>query len=133
MVHEIGSDCFIVGFPLSHPTTRETVVWKRATIATEYELDFNSAACFLVDATTSKGMSGSPVFLRQTGQVRYATGETRMWIGGPETEFVGVYSGRYLSKDGSELSLGYVWKRHLIDEMIDTPTLGSYNLASNEP
>ncbi len=128
LTHEIGTDCYVVGFPLSHIRTRETVVWKRASIATEFDLDFNSTASFLIDATTSKGMSGSPVFLRQTGQVHYAYGEVGFWTGGPATEFVGVYSGRYLSSDGSELSLGHVWKRSLIDEMIDTPAIGSYVL-----
>ena len=130
LTHEIGSDCYVVGFPLWHITSRETVVWKRATIATEFELGFGSTASFLVDTTSSKGMSGSPVFLRQTGKVRYASGEVGFWDGGPATEFVGVYSGRYLSSDGSELSLGHVWKRELIDEMIDTPTLGNYVLKS---
>jgi hypothetical protein len=127
LTHEVGSDCFVVGFPLSHNATRDTVVWKRATVATEFELKFNSLPCFLIDATTSSGMSGSPVFLRQSGNVRYSNGNMEIF-NGMATEFIGVYSGRYLAKGGTELNLGYVWKRFLIDEMIDNSVVGSYDL-----
>lgn len=128
LAHDIGSNCFVVGYPLSHSYTEDTVVWKSASIATEFALDFASKPCFLVDATTSSGMSGSPVFLRQYGSVRYASGDVGFWSGGPVTEFVGIYSGRYTSSNGGPLNLGYVWKKSLIDQMIDDPHLGSYEI-----
>ncbi len=128
LTHEVGNDCFVVGFPLTHEATKNTVVWKRATIATEFELNFNSLPCFLVDATTSSGMSGSPVFFRRSGSVRYASGSMGFIPNGSATEFVGVYSGRYVNPGAKELSLGYVWKRSLINEMVDARVSGSYDL-----
>jgi hypothetical protein len=57
---------------------------------------------FLVDALTSKGMSGSPVFKRETED---------------QYSFVGVYSGRV--KEGDvELPLGLVWNRETICDTI---------------
>jgi hypothetical protein len=132
LTHDVGQDCFILGYPfraaqfeLEKDATNFFPIWKRGSIATEYDVPFRGKDCFLVDVSTSAGMSGSPVFLRQYGFVRYRSGEIAM-IRGAATQFVGVYSGRHQNTKDDILQLGYVWKRKLIDEMIEARCPGSY-------
>jgi hypothetical protein len=66
------------------------------------DLGYESKRAFLVDALTSQGMSGSPVF-RQEAENKWA--------------FVGAYSGR-LKEGDVELPLGLVWNREIICETI---------------
>jgi hypothetical protein len=95
---EMASPLSILGFPIAKRPTGFFPIWVQATVASEMDLGYNGKRGFLVDALTSKGMSGSPVFKQKS--------ET-------EWEFLGVYSGRI--KDGDvELPLGIVWKREII-------------------
>lgn len=64
---DIGDDCFVVGYPKGLAGHFNTPIWKRASIASEPDLDHNSLPMLLVDTATREGMSGSPVLVRHSG------------------------------------------------------------------
>ena len=111
---EIGSDVFILGFPLGLLKTGPYPIWKRGSIASEYIFDVDRRPCFLIDTATREGMSGSPVLLRRQPNPR-VIGLTS-WEQ-PRTRFLGVYSGRHIGAE-MEAQLGIVWRSYLIDEII---------------
>ena len=108
MTKEIGSDCFVVGHPVRGKISEILPVWKRATIATEFHVPWRGKDCFLVDTTTSDGMSGSPVYLRKSGSVKFEDSEIRTIASDPINEFIGVYSGRIKRAAEGILDLGNV-------------------------
>ncbi len=121
-----GADCFILGFPLpdyGHFGTfgkRRLPIWKRGSLASEFEDNPFGLPVVLIDSATYSGMSGSPAFLRQAGKILWETGEASMWSD-VASEFLGIYSGRMLLKDDRDAAsqIGLVWKRHLIDEILE--------------
>ena len=46
------------------------------------------------------------------------------------TRFVGIYSGRYGTENQFDAHLGRVWHRRLIDEIIDRPKTGAFQVRS---
>jgi len=127
---EIGMDVFVLGFPIKF-FTDIFPIWKKATIATEHAFDVDRLPKFLIDTATQKGMSGSPVILRERSAYRSEEGD--MIMGGGATRFLGVYSGRYQdnSEEDDEIKLlkaqlGMVWKKIVIDEIIDAKVPGSF-------
>lgn len=110
----VSADVFILGYPAGLRVDR-TAIWKRGTIASEIGISINDLPAFLVDASTTKGMSGSPVIFRSM----------QMQVGGgivqssePFQNLVGIYSGRVPAISGVETSLGYVWPIYLVYETI---------------
>ncbi len=59
-------------------------------------------------------MSGSPVVVR-----RNSVWQTPKPSFGTRQCFIGVYSGRMLGDTEFEAQLGLIWKKHLIEEIID--------------
>lgn len=59
-------------------------------------------------------MSGSPVILRRNGIWQ----EPDAGIGTRQC-FLGIYSGRLIGDTEFEAQLGIVWKKHLIEEIIN--------------
>ena len=114
LVLNVGLECFIVGFPEGIPGPQGTPIWKRASIATEPELDANEKPQFLVDSIGNSGLSGSPVVA--TGKGTKNVQSDTVFVSGVWSEIIGVYSGR-MSPDGVGSQLGRVWKRHLLDEV----------------
>jgi len=55
------SELFVVGYPVDSTFGTIYPVWKRGTVASEPNLSMLGNSCFLIDATTRRGMSGSPV------------------------------------------------------------------------
>ncbi|MCA9769714.1 MAG: trypsin-like peptidase domain-containing protein [Gemmatimonadetes bacterium] len=102
----------IIGFPLGLTAHAAWPIWKTGHIASEPEIDFADLPCFLVDATTREGMSGSPVILRFWGGFPKRDG-SRV-IGGSVTSFLGIYSGRLDA--GSEI--GRVWRPEVLKEIV---------------
>lgn len=125
---EVGMDVFVLGFPMRF-FTGIFPIWKRATLATEYDFDIEGLPKFLIDTATQKGMSGSPVILRQRGSYSDINGNIRMGISSA-TKFLGIYSGRYHGDDLAAVQLGVVWQKKLIDEIINSGTPGSFALRS---
>jgi hypothetical protein len=126
MTKEIGSDCFIVGHPVRGKLTDILPVWKRATLASEFLVPWRGKECFLVDTTTSDGMSGSPVYLRKSGSIQFEGSNSKTLASDPVTEFMGIYSGRLKRAAEGILDIGIVWKTSLLEEMIATPVLGDH-------
>jgi hypothetical protein len=77
---------------------------------------------FLIDCQTSGGMSGSPVLRRVFGPAVLSDLTTQA-DAAISTEFIGVYSGR-LDDDDGNASIGLVWRRRLIEEILTRPMRG---------
>lgn len=101
-----GTELFAVGYPLGLRPGGFTAVWVRGTVASEPNIDFDDRPCFLIDARTREGQSGSPVIeFEPHGVVKAAGGLA--FGDGPLVRVHGVYSGR----TDRQSDLGYVWKR----------------------
>lgn len=116
---EITSEIYIIGFPFGKQT-EYIPIWKKASVASEPELDIEDLPYFFADTATRSGMSGSPVVLyKERPAILISEKEnksSRHW-----TKFVGIYSGRIgadSEKEG-DAQLGRVWKSHIVQELID--------------
>ncbi len=114
---EVAQDVFILGFPLGINGRKELPIWKRASIASEPGGNFPK---IMVDTATRKGMSGSPVIVLYRGFYINELGKTNPddWMGEGRL-FLVVYSGR-VGEGEFNAQLGIVWKKDLIDEMINS-------------
>jgi hypothetical protein len=118
----VGMDCFIIGYPEGLMGAGHTPIWKRASIASEPNLDHDKRPLLLVDTASRPGMSGSPVLMRHHGLFAPTDDLMNASIGMSEN-FLGIYSGR-LGDDGLGLQLGRIWKGHVIDEIIASQCKG---------
>lgn len=127
----VADDVFVVGYPLALGTNenKDFPIWKRASIASEPSINYFSDGrkAFVIDGTTREGMSGSPVVFysnftqtsTQEGGVCFGMSPQRAF------NFLGIYSGRLYGRNinneiiEKESFLGLVWKKELIDEIID--------------
>lgn len=115
----------IVGFPFGITAGGSFPIWVRGFIATERAVDFDDLPCFLVDARTRTGQSGSPVVLyAPEGAAAMADGS--MSFGGPTVELLGVYSGRV----NSQSDLGHVWKMKALHEILINGVPGNGDLRT---
>lgn len=105
----VADEVIILGFPFGLKQLNFPL-WKRGTIATEPNFEYEGLPLFLVDTATRPGMSGAPVFVR-----KLTTKDGRPFFA---KQFVGVYSGRYIGETEIQAQLGRVWKRNVIDEII---------------
>lgn len=118
-----GDDCYIVGYPEGFEGPIGTPIWKRASIATEPELNYGQKPLFLADSLTRCGMSGSPVYARIAGLwgqegLALSIDPREPKILGSWTKFIGVYAGR----EGDEkkgFQLARVWKASVLQEIIE--------------
>lgn len=123
----VGVDVFVVGYPLNIDHGYLLPIWKRGSVATTPTFPFDGLPLFLIDTLSREGMSGSPVLVRSIGG---GLMDNMSYIGSPQifTRFVGVYSGRYGADDPFGAHLGRVWQRNVIEEIIDNPHPGSFEL-----
>lgn len=112
---QVAEDVFVIGYPLAIDVER-LPIWKRASVASEPDIDAEGQPKLYVDTASTSGMSGSPVIHRATKGV---TESGELVIAGPlESRLLGVYSGR-VSRGGSlDAQLGIVWKSRVIPEII---------------
>lgn len=83
----IGDALTIAGFPLGfHDTIHHLAVARSASIASAYGVRFQQQGCFLTDARTHRGSSGSPVVRRRINESGPAS--TPSW------QLLGVHSTR---------------------------------------
>jgi len=97
----VGSDCVIAGYPNTNIDGLMLPIWRRGTIASEPKLPIDGKPLFLVDASTSPGFSGAPVFRRHVGPlpVEGTNGTYSIKIDNiVSTWFIGVYAGRLQHK-----------------------------------
>jgi hypothetical protein len=119
-------DVFVLGFPRGMTGGANFPVWKRGSIASEPDIDIDGLPKIFIDTATREGMSGSPVYLYQTG--RWISEEkdqlgNHKAVLGEGRRFIGVYSGR-VGADSFQAQLGIVWKASVVEEIIDAATLG---------
>jgi hypothetical protein len=109
LVNPFG-DLAIVGYPLGfHDRANNLPVYRRASIASSYGIDFNGMPYFLVDANLHPGTSGSPVVNTHHTLFRDS--------GGPEAyNLFGVHSAQHIVK-GEPLGLNVVWYANLLPEI----------------
>ncbi len=125
MVVETGQDVFILGYPLNIRAGGAFPVWKRASIASEPEIDLDQLPLQLVDTASYTGMSGSPVIAKEVYHYRGLDGDLHIdHNAGTHYVLVGVYSGRRRGRDGELSQLGEVWKARVIEEMIAACKIG---------
>ena len=115
---EIASDIYVVGFPFGR-IGGVLPIWKRASVASEPEVDIDNMPYFFADTASRSGMSGSPVIYysqRPVTIINEKEGKfSRHW-----TKFVGVYSGRIGANEKTEAAqLGRIWKAEIIDSIIE--------------
>jgi hypothetical protein len=83
----IGDALTIAGFPLGfHDTIHHLAVARSASIASAYGVRFQRQGCFLTDARTHRGSSGSPVVRRRAND--------RSAAPAPSWQLLGVHSTR---------------------------------------
>jgi hypothetical protein len=127
MAIEIGNDVLVLGYPLGFSHFANMPIWKRGSIASEPHAETaDSMNRIMIDATTRKGMSGSPVIMRckthylsEDGQVNVRTNSSR---------FIGVYASRpsprreptydELEAGLSSHEIAYVFKSGCVQETI---------------
>ena len=118
MAIQIASDICVLGYPHGFAQFLQTPIWKSGTIASEpHQEEKDEPPRFVIDATTRKGMSGSPVILRakthylsESGQVVEKPGAMR---------FIGVYAGRPTrTADAEATEIGFVYKSGALEQLI---------------
>lgn len=121
---EVADDAFVVGYPFADITYASLPIWKRASLASEPDIDVDHLPKMLIDTATRPGLSGSPVIMQRVGlhgvKVGGLTDDT---IFGRIRKFVGVYSGR-IGDDELKAQLGIVWKARVISEIVGAKTFG---------
>ena len=119
---EITEELFVLGYPKGI-SALYTPIWKKASVASEPEVPIDEMACFYIDSSTRDGMSGAPViFYNKNGQCK--TTDVLFQISNSKIfKFEGIYSGRDSNQELGITQLGVVWKKELIDEIIDMNTM----------
>ncbi|MCA8101198.1 serine protease [Burkholderia contaminans] len=134
-----GTDAFVIGYPVRLYGGAHFPIWKRASIASEPDLDVDRLPKILIDTATRKGMSGSPVFAQISGLILPEGGNpgnpadlAKSWFGTGHN-FLGVYSGAF-GREPFEAQLGIVWKERAIQETIAGKHIGvsSFELSKRD-
>jgi hypothetical protein len=115
-----GFELMIAGFFLKDRPTGYFPTYIRGSVASEMDALYNGKMAFLIDALTSSGMSGSPVFA--IGMEQHDP--NNLWSPFKTIpRFVGIYSGRIIEYESDlkrELQVGIVWRRELIPDIIQS-------------
>jgi trypsin-like peptidase len=121
---EVADDAFVVGYPFSDNTYLQLPIWKRASIASEPDVNIDQLPKLFIDTATRPGLSGSPVIMQRVG-IHGMKGDK---LAGTEVigrirSFLGIYSGR-IGVDELKAQLGIVWKARVITDIIEAKALG---------
>jgi len=118
IILHITEQLYVLGYPRSI-NIYNTPIWKRSSIASEPELDPNEIPYFYIDTTTREGMSGAPViFYTENGNYKRSNG-CQVLAGGNAYNLAGIYSGRDHNDESHIAQLGKVWKKELIEKIIE--------------
>jgi hypothetical protein len=115
----------IIGFPFGRAAGGAFAIWTKGAIASEPEINFDDLPCFLIDARTREGQSGSPVIAYSPGGPTAMSDGSFSVINGPVTNLLGVYSGRI----NESSDLGVVWKASIISEILESGVPGKGTLT----
>jgi len=96
-----ATDVLVVGYPAGYyDMTNNYPMFRKGITATHPAVDFNGAASFVVDCTTTPGSSGSPVILLREGAF---TSEGALVLGGKEFMLLGIVYAELVYDDQGEL------------------------------
>ncbi|AEE51217.1 hypothetical protein Halhy_3359 [Haliscomenobacter hydrossis DSM 1100] len=129
---EISDDIFVLGYPKGLSVAGHLPIWKKASVASEPQVHYNGLPCFLIDTASREGMSGAPVIYKRTGvhfKKQAGKVDVKSTIFGVLWNFVGIYSGRIHGTTELDAQLGIVWKKEVIDEIIEGNT---YDVLSSQ-
>lgn len=113
-------EAFVLGYPRGMGGGGHFPIWKRATIATEPDIDLDGLPKFYIDTATREGMSGSPVYAQEVGYwLPEGESDQNKASIGKGRRFVGVYSGRLGAEDEFKAQLGIVWKESGLITLIE--------------
>lgn len=113
---EVGQDLFIIGYPFGISGGTNLPIWKRASVASEPQLDVDGLPKLYVDTASRSGMSGSPVVMKS--RRGNGVGDDKGNMSWYFTKLIGIYSGRIGAEDELKAQLGIVWKESVIEEII---------------
>lgn len=113
----VTAEIYIVGFPFGR-ITDSTPIWKKASVASEPNIDIKDMPYYFADTATKKGMSGSPVVARENNGIFYKDKEGKLRR--TYTKLAGIYSGRIGadSEKANDAQLGRVWKVNVIEDIL---------------
>lgn len=114
---QAGDDVVLMGYPLGQYSGLQFPIWKRGSLAIDTNMTLDGLPAFLVDAATSKAMSGSPIF-RLVGAPAEVDPATKVVSQFRAFQFLGVYGGRLLSADLAATNLGYGWLGNQVDAAV---------------
>ena len=121
---EVADEAFVVGYPFSATPYLQMPIWKKASIASEPDINIDGLPKFLIDTATRPGLSGSPVIMQRSGIHGMKDGKMVPESSiGTIRNFVGVYSGR-VGVDELKAQLGIVWKARVVKEILQAKQLG---------
>ena len=121
---EVSDEAFIIGYPFSDITYLQMPIWKKASIASEPDIDLDQLPKLFVDTATRPGLSGSPVVMQRIGIHGFEGGHTvPSSMIGRIRNFIGVYSGR-MGRDELQAQLGIVWKARVVEEILQAKQIG---------
>jgi hypothetical protein len=119
-----GTDAFILGYPHGLSGGGKFPIWKRGSIASEPEANVDQLPKMLIDASTRRGMSGSPIFAHVEGlSIPVGSSDLGESVFGSTFQFMGCYSGS-LGREPFEAQLGVTWKEQAIIEIVDSKHKG---------
>ncbi|MDX2574417.1 trypsin-like peptidase domain-containing protein [Streptomyces scabiei] len=117
----------IIGFPFGQAAGGSLPIWTKGAIASEPDVDYDLLPCFLIDARTRQGQSGSPVLAYSPGGATELTDGKTGFVTGPVGNLLGVYSGRI----NSESDIGRVWKFDVVPEILNARHRGDNSLRGS--
>jgi hypothetical protein len=120
-----GDDCIILGYPLANSEGLKVPIWKHGHIASEPLLGVDGKPIFLVDATVTPSMSGSPI-LRIAKTFTANNKDINAIQEFSTINLIGIYAGRLQSSTLEKTNLGYGWYKVLINKVIDNYPLGNW-------
>lgn len=115
---DIATDVFVIGFPLGI-SRWHLPIWKRASIALEPAAlnDTHGNRFMIIDTATREGLSGAPVVARSSSGT-YLDEDNVLIAARNATKIIGIYSGRYSTKDPLGAQLGIVWPSRFINDIL---------------
>ncbi|MGE7965109.1 hypothetical protein ACQKPC_22470 [Pseudomonas sp. NPDC089918] len=119
---DVTDELFIPGYPENISDYHANPVWKRATVASSLKMGWNGQPLFLIDSASRPGMSGAPVFHYNKRGILQIGGKNIL-VGKEFVVFLGIYVGRMYSQEKDDAQIGMVWKREVVNEIIDGETL----------
>lgn len=116
--HFVGSELFVVGYPLASFDGWMLPLWKRGSFASDPLIPVDDKPVFMIDVASSQGMSGAPVFRRIFGPTVSPDLSTAYPKSVMTTQFAGIYAGRLKAAELERVGMGYAWYGNVVEEVL---------------